>query len=240
MNMPMNTDDYQILLHDENIELLKTQPLFLGLSEDEIIKFITASKPVVLDMEPEHPILLAPGSEKRMGAIIEGSIKTFAIDYDGNRAVFNSLEKYCTVEPVISTLHYYNMAVEITAEVPSRVVLFEPKYLKETIAEIAAIQHKIIVNFMEYERRLFISISEHLLCLSQKSIRDKVLRFLFFRCEAEHTYEFDIQLSREEMADYLAVDRASLSRTLGELKREGVIDFKKNHFKILDTKHFKY
>lgn len=44
-------------------------------------------------------------------------------------------------------------------------------------------------------------------------------------------------MTREELASYLAVDRAALSRTLGELKKEGIIDFHKNHFIILDTEY---
>ena len=46
--------------------------------------------------------------------------------------------------------------------------------------------------------------------------------------------------NEKELANYLAVDRASLSRSLGELKNEGIIDFKKNQFTILSTAHFKY
>ena len=42
------------------------------------------------------------------------------------------------------------------------------------------------------------------------------------------------------LAAYLAVDRASLSRSLGELRREGILEFRKNHFKILSTQHFQY
>ena len=90
------------------------------------------------------------------------------------------------------------------------------------------------------QRELFISMSEHVLCLSQKSIRDKILRYLKIQSERCRAYEFDIPFSREEFASYLAVDRASLSRSLSELKREGIIDFKKSRFRILTTKHFQY
>lgn len=240
MKLPAGTDDYQTLMYGENLELLKAQPLFLGLNEEEIIKFISISKPIILEMEPGRSIRLEPGIEKRIGFIIEGDVKAYAIDYSGNRTVVNSIDKYSSVEPVISTLHSYNMLVEISTGVPSRVVLFKPEYIYETIEEIAAVQHKLAVSFMKYERRLLVTLTEHILCIAQKTTRDKIMRYLFIRSEAAHSYEFDIPLSREEMAEYLTVDRASLSRSLGELKREGIIDFRKNHFKILDANHFKY
>jgi CRP-like cAMP-binding protein len=87
---------------------------------------------------------------------------------------------------------------------------------------------------------MFFELSGHLYCLCQRSIRGKVLKFLNYCVEHYRSYEFDITFSREDLANYLAVDRASLSRTLGELKADGVIDFRKNHFKVLSTKYFQY
>lgn len=240
MNLPKSTDDYRTLMYGENLELIKAHPLFAGLGEDEIKEFIEFSKPSIIDIEPGRPLLLTTDADKKFGVVIKGGITIFATDCEGNRAVINTLKDHGSLGPLLFMVHYYNLVFELSADVPSRAVLFDPHFLRGTCREIAATQHRLTINLLEYSRGLFISISEHLLCLSQKSIRDKVLRFLFFRCEAERAYEFDIHLSREEMADYLAVDRASLSRTLGELKREGVIDFKKSYFKVLDTKHFKY
>ena len=102
------------------------------------------------------------------------------------------------------------------------------------------IQHKILVNVMASQRQLFISISEHLMCLSQKTIRDKIMRFLKICSESTRSYTFDIPMSREQLAEFLAVDRASLSRSLSGLKSEGIIDFNKNHFTILTTRYFQY
>ena len=240
MNIPKSTDDYRTLMYGENLELIKAHPLFAGLGEDEIKEFIEFSKPSIIDIEPGRPLLLTTDADKKFGVVIKGGITIFATDCEGNRAVINTLKDHGSLGPLLFMVHYYNLVFELSADVPSRAVLFDPHFLRGTCREIAATQHRLTINLLEYSRGLFISISEHLLCLSQKSIRDKVLRLLFFRCEAERAYEFDIHLSREEMADYLAVDRASLSRTLGELKREGVIDFKKSYFKVLDTKHFKY
>ena len=82
--------------------------------------------------------------------------------------------------------------------------------------------------------------THHLACLSKRTVRDKVMRFLYYYAERTRCYEFTVPYTREELADYLAVDRASLSRTLGELKKEGVIDFHRSRFRILTTRFFKY
>ena len=132
------------------------------------------------------------------------------------------------------------LVYEVVAETPSTLAMVNPEVLVVTNEAFVTVQHKMLVNLMAAQRQLFMSLSQHLICLSQKTIRDKVLRYLQIKSEAERSYEFTLSLSREDMASYLSVDRASLSRTLGELKREGVIDFRKNHFKILSTQYFKY
>ena len=64
--------------------------------------------------------------------------------------------------------------------------------------------------------------------------REKILEYLSNQKKAlSLDSNFEINLNRNEMADYLALDRSNLSRELGKLKKEGIIDFKKNKFKLL-------
>ena len=70
--------------------------------------------------------------------------------------------------------------------------------------------------------------------LSKRTTREKILEYLSNQKKAlSLDSNFEINLNRNEMADYLALDRSNLSRELGKLKKEGIIDFKKNKFKLL-------
>ena len=54
----------------------------------------------------------------------------------------------------------------------------------------------------------------------------------YFSAEAQRRdgYEFDIPFSRQQLADYLGVERSGLSLELGKMRREGLLDFHKSHF----------
>ena len=169
-----------------------------------------------------------------------GTVKVFAIDYDGNKSVLNALRGRGAVGTLMFMMELYNMIFEISADDAALLLLFDPDVLLKTDEDNAVIQHKLLVNLMNAQHDVYVTITRHLVCLSQRTIRNKIMRYLQIRSEMECSYEFDIPLSRDDMAAYLAVDRASLSRSLGELKSEGVIDFRKNHFKILDTGRFHY
>lgn len=69
--------------------------------------------------------------------------------------------------------------------------------------------------------------------MARRSIRDKLLSYLSAQAMQTGGPEFDIPLDRQQLADYLAVDRSALSTALGKLRGEGVLTFRKNHFCLL-------
>lgn len=233
-------EKFDEILTEENLACIKKHILFSGLDDAEISTFIRHAKPAYFELANEEKMTLEPGSKRRLGVVITGSVKVFSIDYDGNRAILNAVKGSGAVGTMQFMLEYYNMLFEIAATENTRLMLFTPDSLLIADESVSMIQHKIMVNLLASQRQLFVNLSEHLVCLSQKSIRDKILKFLKINSEIARSYEFDIQYSRDELAIYLAVDRASLSRSLGQLKKEGIIDFSKNHFRILTTQHFKY
>ena len=231
---------YKDLLQGDNLKFFQKHPFFTGLSKDEATRFILHAEPDLIELEPEQHYILEAGASRRLGVVISGSVRVFTVDYSGNKTVLNTLQNYGSVGTMQFMIEHYNMLFEITADAPSLILMFDPLSMTVAKNDIVHIQHKILVNLMLNQRQLFITISEQLVCLSQKNLRDKVLRYLQIKSDKARSYSFDIPLSREDLAAYLAVDRASLSRTLGALKREGAIDFHKNHFKILDTKYFQF
>ena len=228
------------LLEGQHKEILMSSSVFFGLSEDEVTRFICFSKPQLFELDPGQTVSLQPGSKRRLGAVLEGNVKVYTIDYDGNKTIVNVIRGRGSVGTMQFMMEYHNVLFEITADSPSTIISIDPDTLLVADEALAMIQHKILVNVMASQRQLFISISEHLMCLSQKTIRDKIMRFLKICSESARSYTFDIPMSREQLAEYLAVDRASLSRSLSGLKSEGIIDFNKNHFTILTTRYFQY
>lgn len=231
---------YRDLLLPENLRILRNHLIFAGLSDDELTEFIEFAKPDFWEIAPGEIVSLQSGNEPRLGVVLTGDLKLYSIDYDGNKMMINTYHGEGTVGSMRFMLDRYNLLFELVADAESKLVLLAPSSLLVTDESIASVQHKVFVNVVLSQREQYLHLTEHVLCLSQKSIRDKILRYLKIQSEHCRSYEFDIPFTREEFASFLAVDRASLSRSLGELKREGIIDFKKNRFKILTTKHFQY
>ena len=68
--------------------------------------------------------------------------------------------------------------------------------------------------------------------LSRKTTREKLLMYFSKQIEQTGSHQFTIPFSRNEMADFLCVDRSSMSRELGKMRDEGLLSFNKNKFEI--------
>ncbi len=231
---------YREHFKDEHLELLRHHILFSGLTEHEIFMFIQHSKPLYLHLKQNRSKRLSDKCTHMIGIVFSGNIHVYNADYEGNKTLLKEVSENETSGTLYAMFDYYNSLIELSATEDSDVLFLSPEYLFITDDKLATIQHKILVNMLANQRQIFMEISAHLTCLSQRNIRDKVLSFLKTTCENKHCYSFSIPFSREELANYLAVDRASLSRSLGELKADGIIDFRKNHFTILKTEDFHF
>lgn len=221
-------------------EILQNQILLSGLSDEEIFMFIQFAEPSYITLKKGQTYRTQSSFQHMICLSLSGEVCIYSIDYSGNRSLIKYLHGGETSGTIYTMLDYYNSVIEIYAKTDIEALFLDPEKLFITDERLAIIQHKILVNMLAAERQMFIDISEHISCLSQRSIRDKILKYLMIACENAHSYDLYLPFSREDLASYLSVDRASLSRTLGELKRDKIIDYNKNHFKILDTKSFKY
>ena len=70
--------------------------------------------------------------------------------------------------------------------------------------------------------------------MARRTTREKLLSYLSAQALRSGGAEFDIPMDRQQLADYLAVDRSAMSAALGKLRDEGVLEFRKNHFRLLE------
>ena len=75
--------------------------------------------------------------------------------------------------------------------------------------------------------------NEKITHMSKRTTRDKLLSYLSSQSNRSGSNEFDIPFNRQQLADYLSVDRSAMSSELGRMQEEGLIIYKKNHFKLL-------
>ena len=102
-----------------------------------------------------------------------------------------------------------------------------------TVCPSACAHHsRIIRNLLSELAEKNLRFSEKLTHMGQRTTRAKLMSYFSAEAQRLGTYEFDIPFSRQQLADYLGVERSGLSLELGKMKRDGLLDFHKNHFAL--------
>jgi CRP-like cAMP-binding protein len=90
--------------------------------------------------------------------------------------------------------------------------------------------NRLIQNLLTLTARKNLTLSRRILHTSAKSIRGRLLSYFSEQALLQGGYRFSIPFNRQQLADYLGVDRSALSNELSKMKREGLIAYEKNTF----------
>ena len=101
-----------------------------------------------------------------------------------------------------------------------------------TCCNSCAFHQQIIKNMVIMLANKNQSLMEKIEVVSKKTLREKILSYLSQEAQRQNSKYFEIPLGRIELADYLCTDRSALARELGKMRKEGLIDYDKNLFRI--------
>ena len=168
-----------------------------------------------------------------MGFILEGRIQIESTDYWGNKTIIDNLGSGKVFGETYA-LTGKTLMVDVLAVETSKILLLNPKKLfsnNEGRGEIKAI---LIKNILKISMNKNLHLSQRIFHTTSKTIRGRLLAYLSFCAPSKSLdAEFDIPFDRQQLADYLQVDRSALSAELSKMKADGLIDYWKNHFKLL-------
>ena len=174
-------------------------------------------------------VLLAGDKPSHIGIVLKGQLHIVREDYDGNRSIIAVLTQGDVFAEALCFAGVQESPVSVTAGQDSTVILLSYERILQTCPNSCAFHRDLIRNILSLVASKNLQLQSHMEILSAKSIRAKVMLF-FESFAAKRGREITIPLNREEMADYLCVERSALSHELARMKRDGLIDYQKNKF----------
>lgn len=202
-------------------ETLKNCSLFSGLSDKEITALLEYLKANESSYSKNEIIVRPFEKQSKMGIVTRGSLVSSRTDSEGNVIILSVLQKGEMFGQALSNTDLL-ADVSVSAQVESSVVWLDVKNL--SIAEDYTI--KFMHNLVKTLSEKLLDFNFRINVLSKKTIREKVLTMLSKQKESEIILSFN----RNELADYLGVNRTALSRELSKMKSDGVINYRLNRF----------
>lgn len=215
-----------------NYNFLMNHPLFTGIKESEMKSMLDCLGAVTKTYQKEE-IVYAFGEETdSMGLVLSGSILIENDDIWGNRHLLNHISIGQVFAEAYACIPGESMLVNAVATEESTILFLNIKKVLHTCSSACSHHSRLISNLLTVLAKKNLSLTQKIFHTSSKSIRGRILSYLSWQAKEQKSYQFEIPFNRQQLADYLEVDRSALSNELSKMKKEGLIEVQKNLFRI--------
>ena len=211
---------------------LQKSMLFRGMTEPEITKALQALEAHEKRYEKGETLLIAGTITERMGLVLEGSVTIESNDAWGNRTIISHVGKGQVFAETYALMENEPMLVDVTASEDCRILFLRSGRIQSLNSSLESWALKYITNLLTISMHKNLILSGRSFHTAPKTIRGRVMAYLNSVSLQRRSREFDIPFDRQQLADYLNLERSALSKELGKMQREGLISCRKNHFII--------
>ena len=217
---------------EKYLSKIKKSPLFTGITEEELSKMLVCFGGTIKNYESGDMIIRQGDIVSKIYMILEGSVYIEKDSYWGRRIIVQKLNELNNI--ALGLVASKNIESTVSAVCSKNAIILSLNFNKCSTMCTNACNHHValIQNMFKILSKENIELLEKIENISQKSIRDKLLTYLSNESIKNKSSNFEINFNRQELADYLNIDRSAMSFEMSKLKNEGLIDFEKNRFTL--------
>ena len=216
---------------EEYEDILENLSLFRGIDGSDLKAMLKCIDANIKEVKKDEILLLTGDKPLNIGIVLAGRIHVTREDYDGNRSLISVVMPGEFFAEALCCAGIPESPVTVTAETDSVIMMLSFTRILHTCTNSCVFHTKLIENMLAIIADKNLQLQARMEIISLKLVRAKVFRYLESQ---NHKNErvFTIPFNREEMADYLCVERSALSHELSKMRKEGLIDYKKNKFTV--------
>jgi CRP-like cAMP-binding protein len=212
--------------------VLEKSPLFSGVSRQDLFSILGCLDPVLKKYPKNNYILLLGESISHIGIVLKGTVQLFKESQEGNKNILLTLHPGELFLEAQVCAGLEQSGVTIYAKTDAAVLWIDFHHIMKNCSSLCGFHTKVIENMVGTIARKNLELNQKLEILSQNTIREKLLTYLSKEQEKQKTNPFTIPYNRNELAEYLSVNRSALSRELSALQKEGLLTYHKDQFQL--------
>jgi CRP-like cAMP-binding protein len=217
----------------KNILSLKKSPLFQGVSEEELGSLVKCLGCTLKSYGKGEPVYLAGDFVREIGIVVAGRVHIVKDDAWGNSNIIAEISVGEMFAEAVVCGGVGVLPVTVVAAVATEVCFMDFQRVISTCSSACMFHTLLIRNMIGVFARKNIMLAGKMEHITKRTTREKLLSYLSEQSRLRESKSFEIPFDRQELADYLSVERSALSAEMSKLKAEGVINYRKNHFELL-------
>lgn len=217
---------------EQYLFILRNSPFFQGMTEEEILSVLHCVNATVQSKKKDEYILRVGDSTESMGLVLRGSVLVLQEDLWGHRNIMHRIGpgEYFA-EPFAATAGSV-LNVSVVADENSEIMLLNMERFLKTCPHACAHHGRMVRNLVSVMAKRVLDLNEKLTHMAKRSTREKLLSYLSAESMRQGKLAFTIPYDRQQLADYLSVERAAMSVELGKLQKEGLLKTNRNYFEL--------
>lgn len=214
------------------LPVLKHCPFFAGLDEGEILSILNCVDAKIRTFDHDEYIFRAGDSTASMGLILSGSVLVIQEDLWGAPEYHVQNRSRRLLCGTLRRNARFRFEHQRGNRRPSETLMLNINRLL-TVCPTACTHHnRLIRNLVSVLAEKVLQFNEKITHMSKRTTREKLLSYLSSESICQGSLSFDIPYDRQQLADYLCVERAAMSAELSKLQKEGLLTTRKNHFEL--------
>lgn len=216
------------------LDALKSAALFKGIDESDLQPLLSCLSAKVAHYEKGQAVFLCGEKIERFGIVLMGEVQVVQEDYHGNRSILAKIGVGNLFgESFACCAETQTLPVSVIATTESELLFIECRKLAAPCTSACVFHSRLIQNMLNIVSMKNISLTQKIEFTSKRTTREKLLAYLSVEVQKAKSGRFSIPFNRQELADYLCVDRSAMSAELSKLRDDGILNFHKNQFELL-------
>ena len=213
------------------MQLSNTQ-LFRGIEAHEISSLLQCLGTVEREYQKGDVILAEGTVTENIGLVLSGMAMISCGDIWGNTSVLGSVAPGAVFAEAYACIPGEPLLVSVSAAEDTTVLFINVGRVLTTCTNACPFHTKLARNLLMLCAQKNLQLSRRILHTSSKSIRDRLMSYFSECAKQAGSDSFQIPYNRQQLADYLSVDRSAMSNELSKMRRDGIITYEKNQFRL--------
>ena len=216
----------------KELEKVKDSILIKGIKTQELSSMLGCLRGVIKKYDKGETVISEGDKLNKFGLLIEGKLQVVQYDYLGNKSVISVIEPKQIFGEAFAYVNK-NSSLDVEAIEKSKVLFLDSDKLSTPCEHCCTFHKQLVKNLLFIISNKNVNLTQKIECMSKRTTKEKLLTFLSLESIKNNSKEFTISLDRQALADYLGVERSAMSAELSKLKNEGIVEYNKNWFKLL-------
>lgn len=214
-----------------SIQLSKI-PIFQGIEEPEIASLLQCLQATERTYQKGETILSEGSITENMGIVLSGMALISCGDIWGNTSVLGHVTPGSVFAEVYACIPGEPLLITVSAAEDTTVLFMNVGRILSTCTNACPFHTRLARNLLTVCAHKSLQLSQRILHTSSKSIRGRLMSYFSQCAKQAGNSTFQIPYNRQQLADYLGVDRSAMCHELSKMQKEGLISYEKNRFSL--------